>query len=498
MLKRNAKINSSEQAIEAIRLVAKDNQNPSKKEELGQVFTPLEVSKFLVDFFDDLSGDLRILDCGAGTGILSGLLALKAIEKDSARTLSIIGTEIDSDCLSGLTETYDLCMGISEANGVQCTTEIVNENFLLWATKALHDDKFKKFNKAILNPPYAKIKSNSSEKSLLKKNRIDASNLYAGFVGLALLLLEEGGELVAITPRSFCNGPYFKKFREFLFQYSSVEKIHVFESRKSAFSESAILQENIVFQIIKGKKQGDIISSCSKLPIYNQREQFRCQKTEVIGSQPDRFIHIITSDTERNTRNAMASLPCNLSDLNLNVSTGPIVDFRLRKHLRQELEEGCVPLIFPKNVKLFEIQWPQTRGKENAIELNNETQKWLLPAGNYVLAKRMTSKEEKRRIVPAVISKNNPMGDYFGFDNMTNYFHANGSGMIEEVAKGLAMYLASDFVDDYFRLFSGHTQVNATDLKNLRYPSVEQLHELSSFYDYGDTIKANAFVSKLL
>jgi len=32
--------------------------------------------------------------------------------------------------------------------------------------------------------------------------------------------------------------------------------------------------------------------------------------------------------------------------------------------------------------------------------------------------------------------------------------------------------------DRYFRLFSGHTQVNATDLRKMRYPSREQLIRL--------------------
>jgi adenine-specific DNA-methyltransferase len=33
------------------------------------------------------------------------------------------------------------------------------------------------------------------------------------------------------------------------------------------------------------------------------------------------------------------------------------------------------------------------------------------------------------------------------------------------------VYLNSSLVDSYFRQFNGHTQVNATDLRSLRYPA---------------------------
>ncbi len=47
------------------------------------------------------------------------------------------------------------------------------------------------------------------------------------------------------------------------------------------------------------------------------------------------------------------------------------------------------------------------------------------------------------------------------------------------MAVGLAVYLNSTIVDSYFRQFSGHTQVNATDLRGLRYPSRGQLYKLA-------------------
>jgi adenine-specific DNA-methyltransferase len=50
------------------------------------------------------------------------------------------------------------------------------------------------------------------------------------------------------------------------------------------------------------------------------------------------------------------------------------------------------------------------------------------------------------------------------------------------VANGLACVLNSALLDKHFRLFSGHTQVNATDLRNMRYPSRNALGELGKAY----------------
>jgi adenine-specific DNA-methyltransferase len=47
---------------------------------------------------------------------------------------------------------------------------------------------------------------------------------------------------------------------------------------------------------------------------------------------------------------------------------------------------------------------------------------------------------------------------------------------------GLACFLNSTVLDNHFRVFSGHTQVNATDLKNMKYPTMRALQELGKAY----------------
>ena len=104
----------------------------------------------------------------------------------------------------------------------------------------------------------------------------------------------------------------------------------------------------------------------------------------------------------------------------------------------------------------------------------------MVPSGTYVLTKRFTSKEERRRVVACIYDPNRMPQEFpvVGFENHLNYFHANGKGISPTLARGLAVYLNSTAVDGYFRQFSGHTQVNATDLRNLRYPRASTLEAL--------------------
>jgi adenine-specific DNA-methyltransferase len=103
-----------------------------------------------------------------------------------------------------------------------------------------------------------------------------------------------------------------------------------------------------------------------------------------------------------------------------------------------------------------------------------------VPAGFYVLVKRFSAKEERRRIVAAIYDPARVPAEAVAFENHLNYYHRNGSGLPERLAKGLAAFLNSTLVDLYFRQFNGHTQVNATDLRSLNYPTEEELEALGS------------------
>ena len=106
-----------------------------------------------------------------------------------------------------------------------------------------------------------------------------------------------------------------------------------------------------------------------------------------------------------------------------------------------------------------------------------------MPKGDYVLVKRFSSKEERRRIVAYHLKSEDIPTSMVGIDNKWNMYHFNKEGIDPEMAKGLCVFLNSTVLDKHFRIFSGHTQVNATDLRSIKYPSRKKLISLGKKLD---------------
>lgn len=114
------------------------------------------------------------------------------------------------------------------------------------------------------------------------------------------------------------------------------------------------------------------------------------------------------------------------------------------------------------------------------LSSNKSTAVLMVPSGTYVLVKRFSSKEERRRVVAAVFDSELVKSDVVGFENHLNYFHQRGAPLDRNLAWGLSLFLNCSPLDAYFRQFNGHTQVNATDLRSLRYPKKTDLIKLGN------------------
>jgi len=384
--------------------------------------------------------------------------------------------------LPHLEDTLRNCQSLCVSKGIEFHGTIKAEDFISAALSESDGPLFiapgKRFTHSILNPPYKKINSQTTVSRKLYLSGIEVANLYAVFVWLSMSLLEQGGQMVAITPRSFCNGPYFNKFRSTFLRMMGFKRIHVFESRKKAFGDDNVLQENIIYHAVRGlQKPQSVFISVSEGLDFDRASTTAVPYNQVVyPGDRDMFIHLDIKKADVTPSERMKCLTASLDKLGLNVSTGRVVDFRAREYLKQSPQQGDVPLIYPCHFANGFIDWPTKSGKKpNAITSNAETSSLLVEAGFYVLTKRFSSKEQQRRIMAAVYDPARIDASHVGFENHLNYYHQGGKGLPADLAKGLALYLNSTMVDHYFRLFSGHTQVNATDLRKMPYPTREQL-----------------------
>jgi len=458
-------------AIDLLRVEANRHLDPKRKAELGQFMTQASVARFMALLFSERKGPVRLLDAGAGVGSLTAAF----IDRWGRDAVSVSAYEIDPGLASYLRTTLN-----GYGNGT-FEAKVITRDFIEDAVNQIEFGQKPEFTHAILNPPYKKINSVSDHRMLLRQVGIETVNLYSAFLGLAIELMTEDGEIVAIIPRSFCNGLYYKPFREWLLGKTAIERIHLFHSRTSAFNDDDVLQENIIIKLVRGKKQGQVTISTSSDSSFGDLQSHDYPFGEIVHEgEKQKFIHVPLAPTQSGI-NGLPVAQRTLYELGLTVSTGPVVDFRVKEFLRALPERGTVPLLYSTHFANGHMEWPRETKKPNALLNHPDMKKWLYPSGFYTVVRRFSSKEERRRIVAHVVNPKAFKAEAIGFENHLNVFHAKKQGLRADVAYGLAVFLNSTVVDDYFRRFSGHTQVNATDLRLIRYPEPMALEALGKW-----------------
>jgi len=373
---------------------------------------------------------------------------------------------------------HRLAFTIHREDFIAAASPYVDGQGSLFGGPAVPDD----YDAVIVNPPYFKVRKDSEHAKLMQRVVHGQPNAYAFFLALAARLLKPEGELVAITPRSFCNGLYFRGFRHWFFQRMALDHIHLFESRTEAFKESDVLQESV---ITKSHKLGRPATQVSITGSYGKDVSKRSEPqivshTEIVdNSRGEHLVKIpVTADDCRIMR-LVEDLPLRFEQIGLRISTGPVVTFRATEFILQRQNgESVVPLLMPHNIKPYRTQWPVRRKQHPVYIVDCETsrkRKLLIPVKNYVVLKRFSAKEEKRRLTAACLLRCEQETERIGLENHLNYVYHALRELSEDETFGVAALFNSVLLDRYFRILSGNTQVNATEIRNLHFPSLATL-----------------------
>ena len=456
----------------------------------GQFFTSPDIAQFMAGWSQPLPSGAYVLEPGAGTGILLAALAENQARQPGLRHLRALAYETEA----ALRPALALALGYVRAwlgeRGIGFDFQIQADDFILANASRLRPAPLldpgldgPAPHLVISNPPYFKIPRTDPRAALLADVVHGQPNLYSLFMAAAARLVRPEGHLVFITPRSFCSGPYFRQFRKVFFREIALRRIHVFESRTEAFGRDEVLQENV---IIAGQRTPappatvTVSTSQGALDLGGAQAHTLAFKDVLDLDTSQAILSIPTKPSDISLKGVFESWADRLRTMGVEVSTGPVVPFRTHALVTDvEQAAGTAPLVWVQHIRRMAVQWPLAGfAKPQRIRVETATYGLLLPNANYVLVRRFSPKEENSRLTAAPYLGGELPSDFLAVENHINYLHRPRGALTETETLGLAAFLNSRWVDQYFRIISGNTQVSATELRELPLPPPPAIHRI--------------------
>ena len=333
------------------RSVAATRLSEDSRRSLSQFFTPAATARRLAGLIDLSSmggnGSLRVLFPSAGTGMLPAAVAEAVLGHGGAASgLRFVCVEIDGRLMCPLEAT----LADVRAVLLGSVTEAVHADFVdlaaSWLQPRVGDFETSAsavvgdgFDLVVMNPPYAKLGRRSPAAVAFRSVGVQVPNLYAGFVQAAMMMLRPGGQLVAVTPRSFVNGAYFRDFRRAMLALGGVADVVVPESRTEAFADDGVLQEIVMFRMVAGERPVTVRVERDR----PGRGTVACSyPTEVIVNPADRQQRIVTphSPAEAAFRATASAKLSTVAEIGVTAAAGKTVPHRVQTHLRYSSHDG--------------------------------------------------------------------------------------------------------------------------------------------------------------
>lgn len=475
------------------------------KKTLGQYFTPIEVAKLMAQFCRFDLQRIHILDPGCGVGILTCALVEYIYENfPCVREIEITAFETDLDIIPYTEKSFAYLGEWLKRRGILlkqfiCVNDFILHNAMILEKSLISDGEF---DIVICNPPYFKIAKNDPINTAARSIIYGQTNIYSVFLILSAKLLKEHGQLIFITPRSFTSGNYFRLFREILFSMVEFKFIHLFDSRRDAFSRDSVLQENVVVACIKNTQlQDQLILPFSEKKMVNisvsnglhdvsDRKVKSYDINELIDFKSrQKILHIPTSSKDDKAIAIFKTWAHRLIDFGIQISTGKVVGYRCKDWIMAESVPTNVPLIWLNNVEKMKFSWPLVKfpkGREKAqyILSSKDSESVLISNKDYIFLRRFSSKDDHSKLV-ATPYFCDQLSDYksIGVENHLNYIYSLKGSFSRIELLGLSSLLNSKLFDVYFRTFNGNINVSATELREIPFPEIKIIRRIGRLID---------------
>ncbi|MCH4239352.1 MAG: Eco57I restriction-modification methylase domain-containing protein [Oscillospiraceae bacterium] len=457
----------------------------SDRKGFGQFFTSEKTAEYMASFINrEMPAHVTVIDPGAGSGILSAAAVTKLLTYPQIRSIHLICYENNEAIQPLLQSNLELMQRDCLRRQIQFVAEVKTENFVTGNQTVWNaEDGYEEADIIICNPPYQKIRRDSEEARTMNEIVYGQPNIYYLFMAMSLKLLRTGGDFIFIVPRSWTSGLYFQSFRRYFFRHLDIADVHLFQSRNSVFDTEDVLQETM---IIHGQKRGhqpqreQILMHTSKASEdFSQAVTFPVQAQECIQMYNGHYFLLPTSERELEVLYRMRDYQHSLSEEGYRFKTGQVIEFRHKQSLRRRNDQHLIPIISSPHFKAGRVQFPSDDVEWQYL-IDHAEQKLFMPNKDYLLVKRMTAKEERRRLQPAIYFKNEvaPQSQWVSTENHLNYLVKQHGTLSEEEIFGIFVLLNSSLWDEYYRILNGSTQVNASELNSMPVPSAQKIVDI--------------------
>lgn len=458
-------------------------KHASDKQRLGQYFTPARLAEFTAglesEFLKTLSGSVRILDPGTGTGILSCALIQKLAEFKSIHKIELTCFEIDSEAAEGARLSFDYLEKWLQEKGVSLTC-ILNQTDFITEHSALINSfpdilpsSSVKYDIIISNPPFYKLSSGHSYIASANFNFRYHLNIYHLFLFLSANLIKDPGRMLFIIPSVFFAGGYFAELRKIILGIVSVEKVLFIQSPGGIFEQDSMLADTSVisFSINKSGSSKNNVRITAYDNFYSERgfDYFYSYDPKI------NRLPFFTGSDKMQLFNKVEGWHSTVSESGYRVNAGQL--------LYTEAASAFAPSGKNRINKVLYLFYHKAPGNKNidrnkyiyaacSIFCSEELPDFLQPACNLVLVRRYNSSGA----VPVQSSPfliENYETEHLAVDKKLLYIDKPGCTMTAAETIGLSLILNSRLIREYIRITYGKINLTIQEFLKLPLPSEE-------------------------
>ncbi len=451
---------------------------------IGRFFTKKDTAALMAELFSlSVTDECRILDPGAGTGILTAALLEAICRQGSVARVYVTAYENAADFLPMLKNNLERLRKKAKREwNVRVVYEIIEENFLLSARSA---DTTIPYDYIIMNPPHDLFSKDAPE-LLPFREELTAANTEAAyaFALRCLPLLGPSGQMVTLLPTPCATAVTLTHFRERLFTELKLRHIHLFSGKYDG------VRKNMILSMARMPETPHTVTLSISTDNGTREHTHTIPPLayDFLVDPQDFSLTLVRGEEDLRVLETVRALPMSCADYHLRMRTGLTLESRYRDLLLDKPEKGAVPLIHPRCLSDGRVQFPLP---DHHQYLRPSIPSLMQENRNMLLIKRVPAKSDKRRLTCSVyLAAQIPMYRYISTHNKLNYLDtAEGAPeMSSAFVCGLHAVLSSSLYDRYIRIVSKSGQINARELMNFPLPDSRSLEEIGkrllTFRDY--------------